>query len=78
MTHHTSVAIKQFSEWLKIKDEHLTEDINHYVHDEKNWLPTKLALNDFFNEVDALREATDRADAKVKYLSELLMNETTT
>jgi len=43
----------------------LTQNINEYIHEEKNLFPTSEALQDFFREVDLLRMDTDRLEARI-------------
>lgn len=42
--------------------------LNEYVHEELRFFPTKAELNDFFNDVDELSLATERAEAHIKQL----------
>jgi ubiquinone biosynthesis accessory factor UbiJ len=41
-----------------------TNDLSEFVQEEAAWLPSKQALEDFFKDVDQLRMAVDRAEAK--------------
>lgn len=54
--------------WLQSADDSLTQNINEFVHEEKQWLPTREALQDFFNDIDTLRMDADRIEAKMAQL----------
>ncbi len=43
------------------------QNVNEYVHEEINLVPANEALRDFFNEVDDLRMAVDRLEARVAH-----------
>lgn len=45
-----------------------TENVDEYVHEEKVWLPQRAALEDFFADVDELRMAVDRLEARINLL----------
>lgn len=48
------------------------KNVTEYIHEEKEWLPQKERLQDFFNEVDTLRMDTDRLVVKLKHLQQQL------
>lgn len=48
--------------------ESLTQNVSEYLQEEKEWLPTREALNDLFDDIDALRMDVDRAEATVDRL----------
>lgn len=54
--------------WLRQASQSLTADISEYLHEEKEWFPTREALSDFFNDIDTLRMDVDRAEAKLAQL----------
>lgn len=75
-THHAARIWKNARHWFNQTCETLSDDVNQYVHEETNWLPSKLALADFFNDVDALRMDVDRIDAKIRWIHETLAHDT--
>jgi ubiquinone biosynthesis protein UbiJ len=48
------------------------KNVTEYIHEEKEWLPQRERLQDFFNEVDTLRMDTDRLAVKLKHLQQKL------
>lgn len=47
------------------------QNINEYVHEEKEWFPTKEIMKDFFTEVDELRMDVDRISARIELLKKV-------
>lgn len=66
--HQVGKFVNQTSDWLKQARQHFHQDVNDYIHEEKNWLPTKEALQDFFTDIDILRMDVDRAEARIQLL----------
>lgn len=62
--------IKDARAWFKESIENFQEDVSSYIHDEKNWLPTHEALQDFFAEIDTLRMDVDRIHQQIQLLRE--------
>jgi ubiquinone biosynthesis protein UbiJ len=52
----------------------LTQNVSEYLHEEKEWLPAREALVDFFADIDELRMAVDRAEAKMIRLDKLIQD----
>lgn len=73
--YRTSQLIRGVRSWLSHLDEQFTQDVSDYLHEEAHWLPTREALNDFFHEVDDLRLAIDRLEARMKHLHQHLTDE---
>jgi ubiquinone biosynthesis protein UbiJ len=44
-------------------------DMNDYLHEEAEFLPTREALQDFFEDIDNLRMTADRLEARLEKLS---------
>src|SRR3990167_1591815 len=65
--YHIGSTIKKFTGWLKNANQSLTANLSDYLHEEVNLLPTREALADFYNDIDALRMDTDRIEASVKH-----------
>ena len=66
--HHISRFVRNVTGWLQQVDQHLSQDMNEYIHEEAEWLPHTEALQDFFNDIDTLRMDVDRAEAKINHL----------
>lgn len=70
--HYFGLIVRNANNWLKDVEDSFTQDLNEFVHEEINLFPPSAALEDFFNEVDQLRLATDRIEARIKaFLSTL-------
>lgn len=54
--------------WLKNTGELFAQNINEYTHEEIKWFPAREALQDFFNDIDAIRMDVDRIEAKIMIL----------
>ena len=67
--YHIGQLARKISSWVQHTNESLTTNINDYIHEEAQWLPTREALNDFFNDIDQLRSDTDRIEAVVHQIS---------
>lgn len=68
--YHAAKWVRRTGKWLRSIEQTLTNNVNEYVHEEKQWLPTREALQDFFNDIDALRMDVDRIEAKLGKLNE--------
>lgn len=68
-------AIKGVSNWLRDAEKSLTQNLNEYLHEEAEWLPTQEALQDFFHDVDTVRMDVDRAEARIHNLRTRLDDE---
>ena len=66
--YQVSRGIGSMKKWLRQAGESLRQDGADYLHEEKNWFPTKEALADFFDEIDGLRMDVDRIEAKLQQL----------
>lgn len=69
-SYHLSRFTRRFLSWGKNAEESLRLNLNEYIHEEKPWFPPAVLLQDFYNEVDELRLALDRLEARVKRLQE--------
>lgn len=52
-----------------------TQNISEYLHEEKEWLPAREMMEDFFKDIDELRMAVDRAQAKITLLNQSIETE---
>lgn len=67
-TEHISQLIKRSLKWARNTEKSFTDNISDYIHEEKEWLPARVALQDFFNDVDTLRMDVDRLEARLNNL----------
>lgn len=66
--------------WLRQSMGHLQQDVEEFVHEEARVMPGRSEQQQFFEEVDELRMATDRLEARIQRLqarSEQLPKEST-
>ena len=66
--YHLGNLFRKTKSWLRNSNESITASINDYIHEEAQWLPTREALQDFFNDIDTIRMDTDRIEAKLQQL----------
>jgi len=66
--YHVSRFLQGMGKWFKQSEQSLTENISEYLHEESKWLPSREALQDFFNDIDTIRMDIDRAEAKIAQL----------
>lgn len=66
--YHISRIVHGVKKWFVNSGNTLAQNLNEYMHEEKNWVPAQEALQDFFNDIDVLRMDVDRAEAKIKQL----------
>ena len=52
-----------------------TEDMNDYLHEEAAWFPVRAELQEFFNDIDAMRMDTDRLEARFARLQAQFIEE---
>jgi ubiquinone biosynthesis protein UbiJ len=67
-TYHASRFLKGIRHWFSATEKSMTHNINEYIHEELNWLPTREALQDFFAGIDHTRMDVDRAEARINHL----------
>jgi len=73
--HHAGKLAKRARSWLKHIDQSFTDNVDEYIHEEAQWLPTHEALNDFFQEIDDYRMDVDRISAKINALKQKLQKD---
>ena len=69
--HHAGKLLKRASQWFKQLENSFTHNVSEYVQEEKNWLPSREALQDFFHDIDTLRMDTDRVEAVMRQVTAL-------
>ncbi len=67
--HHIGKWFGACRQWVKQSVDSMQQNIRDYVQEEKNWLPTREALQDFYQDVDALVFDVDRLVAKVERIT---------
>lgn len=67
--HHIGRAIRGFKKWLDDASLSLTDNVSDYLQEEKQWLPSREALQDFFEDIDTARMDTDRLEARINRLT---------
>ena len=61
-------GVKDLSGWLKRAKQSFDLDVGEYLQEESHVLPTKPEVDRFVNNVDGLRSALDRLQARVSHL----------
>jgi ubiquinone biosynthesis accessory factor UbiJ len=68
-TYHVSRFSQRVKAWIERSEHRFTQDVSDYLHEEKQWLPAREALHDFFEDIDNLRMDVDRIEAKINLLT---------
>ncbi len=68
--HQMGRAIKSAGQWLRRAGRELVNHSGHYLREESGWGITKTELNRFSEQVDQIRFATDRLEARLARLQE--------
>lgn len=66
--HHLGRFLRGVKKWCENSREAFAQDLNDYVHEEKAWFPQREILQEYFDEIDALRMDVDRLEVRVKDL----------
>lgn len=64
--YHMGQFMRRTGKWLRSVEESFTNNVDEYVHEEKQWFPTREALQDFFNDIDTLQMDVDRLEARMR------------
>lgn len=67
--HHTGRTLRKITRWFKRAKETCSENISDYIIEEKRLSPSSMELSDFYHDVDELRMAVDRIEARFSYLT---------
>lgn len=70
--HQVGNVSRKLQSWMQHTCDTLLQNVNDYVHEEVDFFPARFALQDFFADVDALREDTDRLEARIEQLKNQL------
>lgn len=68
--HHVGRFTRGIMAWGKEAKERMLQNTVEYIHEENAWFPPEEAVHDFLQEVDELRMAGDRLEARVNALLE--------
>lgn len=71
-SYHLGKFFKGIKKWMKNTDKSFSHNIDEYLHEELNCLPTDEELQDFFADIDSLRMDADRLEAQLAHLKALL------
>ena len=66
--YHVGRFARGIKKWFKQTEQSFTQNVSEYLQEEKQWLPSREALHDFFLNIDEARMDTDRLEAKIKQL----------
>jgi ubiquinone biosynthesis accessory factor UbiJ len=76
MTAHQMTKIARgVGNWLDGVKSNFTDDVKDYIHEEKNWLPNRETVSDFFDDIDDLRMTLDRIEARIQLLKKQLLED---
>lgn len=70
-----SKFIQRSKKWLGKRSDAFRNDMTDYLHEEKQWFPTREALNEFFEDIDELRMDTDRLKSRIDTLKATMHKE---
>jgi len=74
IAHQVGSSVRNAGRWGHRSFDILAEDLKDYLQEEGRVLPTRYELNAFLNDVDTLRDDTERLTARIKRLSNQLGN----
>lgn len=66
--HQIGNAVRDFTAWFNRSQQSLALDLGDYLQEETRMVVTRAELDRFVSEVDQLREAVDRLDARIHKL----------
>ena len=75
VAHQLGSAVRRFTEYLNRTAETLVTDTDEYLHDEARLVPARVEIENFMDDVDRLRMAADRLEARVRRLTRTLDGE---
>ena len=74
IAHQVGNVVRSTVNWGQESKQAMQKNLTDYLQEEINLMPTREALDDFFQEVDQLRHATDRIEVRVSKLQRLTSN----
>ncbi len=66
--HYAGRLIRTARNFATHINQSFAQNVTEYVHEEKEWLPSRERLNDLFTDIDSLRMDVDRAEARINHL----------
>jgi ubiquinone biosynthesis protein UbiJ len=66
--HRLGILAQRFRQWRRRSDDSLHRSLGEYLQEETRLLPARIEIENFITEVDALREAADRLEARLERL----------
>ncbi|MFD2231104.1 ubiquinone biosynthesis accessory factor UbiJ [Alkalimarinus sediminis] len=72
--HFLGQRIRQGASWSKQVHQSLTANIEEHLHEESRLLPNRIELQAQFSEIDNLRLATERLEARLAKLNAIALN----
>ena len=75
LAHQLGNAAREFSSWFTRSADSLQKDVGEYLQEESRLLVTNAELDKFIRDVDMLREAVDRLDARVSRIKKTLKHD---
>lgn len=68
IAHRVSQAFKSIREWLSNTNNNMRENVSEYLHEEIQCLVPAVLLQEFYRDVDELRDTVDRLEARLRLL----------
>jgi ubiquinone biosynthesis protein UbiJ len=66
--HQIGILAGQFRQWRARSHESVQRSVGEYLQEESRLLPARIEIQNFITEVDAMREALDRLEARMSHL----------
>lgn len=70
--HHASRWVRKTRDWLSGLDRSFSQDVSEYLQEEAKLIPSKLALQDLFEDIDNIRMDVDRLLLRVKRIEDAI------
>jgi ubiquinone biosynthesis protein UbiJ len=70
IAHQVGKFVRALSGWAKKTSNTMQQNLTEYVQEEVRWLPSRLEVQDFLNEIDQTRHDTERLEAKMQHLTQ--------
>lgn len=75
--YHIQQTVTAVIDKMQTMNLRFTEDVRDYMQEEVTWLPSRLAINDLFSDIDECTMATERLTARVSILKNILKTDET-
>ncbi len=66
VAHQVGNVVRDFSKWFSRSKDSMFMDVGEYLQEESHLTPARAEIDRFTNQVDSLRSATDRLQARIK------------